>query len=326
MTPYMAKILITGGAGYIGSHTIHYLISKGYDPKNLVAFDNLVYGHKEFLPKGVIFVKGDLTNKEDIKSLFKRYNFSSVIHFASYAYVGESCVDPGKYFENNILGGLNLLEEMRKHETRKIIFSSSCAIFGVPHKLPITEEFPKIPINPYGETKLIFEKFLDWYERIFNIKSICLRYFNAAGAAFNIGEKHIPETHIIPLVLSATEKNPVKIFGTDYPTPNGTCIRDYIHVVDLADAHLKALEYLINKEQSWKLNIGTGKGTSLRGIIKISEEIKKSKIPYIETARRRGDPPILIADFQKAKKILGWTPTKNIKDIIADAWEWHRKN
>lgn len=318
-------VLVTGGAGYIGSHTVHYLLERGYKPEDIIVFDNLVYGHQEFVPKGVTFIKGDLLIKNDINQVFKDNSIDGVIHFAAYAYVGESMTNPGKYFENNIVGGLNLLEAMLPGDCKKIVFSSTCATYGIPAKVPITENLPTSPINPYGETKLMFEKILQWYWELHQVKSVRLRYFNAAGASYGIGEAHNPEPHLIPLVINTAlgRRKSVSIYGTDYPTPDGTCIRDYIHVLDLADAHLKALAFL-NKTESTTdfFNIGTGRGTSVKEII---NEVKKHQPNFAvnEESIRPGDPAELVADPTKANKILGWKSKYTIHDIIKNAWAWH---
>lgn len=323
----MGKILITGGAGYIGSHTVHYFIKKGIKAKNVVVFDNLVYGSKKNVPKGVVFIKGDLLDKKNIERIFRKYKIDSVIHFAAYAYVGESMDNPGKYFENNILGGINLLEAMKAFNCKKIIFSSTCATYGMPQDIPITEEEKQEPINPYGESKLAFEKILKWYDKIYGIRNVVLRYFNAAGADFGIGERHDPETHLIPLVLEAAKnKNKsIKIFGTNYNTPDGTCIRDYTHVTDLADAHFKALKYLEKNNESNFFNLGTGKGVSVNEIVKIAKKITNKEIKAIKENRRSGDPAVLVASNKKAIKTLKWRPKNDINNIIKSAWAWHQK-
>ena len=264
-----SKILITGGAGYIGSHMTHYLVSQGYNPGDLIVFDNLQHGHREYLPDGITFIQGDLLKQEQIEKVFIDFDIQAVYHFAAYAYVHESMQNPGKYFRNNIQGGLNLLESMHKHNCTKIIFSSTCATYGIPEEVPITENTPQKPVNPYGESKLTFEKILKWYDQIHGIKSVSLRYFNVGGADFGIGENHDPETHIIPLSIYAAlgHSEHIKIFGTDYKTPDGTCIRDYIHITDLVEGHLKAYNYLEQGNVSDVMNLGTGNGTSVREIV-----------------------------------------------------------
>jgi UDP-glucose 4-epimerase len=323
------KILITGGAGYIGSHTVHYLLSKGIAPSDIVVFDNLVYGHKELVPANVCFIKGDLLDKTEINSVLSDYQMDYVIHFAAYAYVGESMHNPGKYFENNILAGLNLLEAMLKGNCNKIVFSSTCSTYGIPDKNPISEKTPQIPINPYGESKLIFEKILEWYSKIYNIKSVRLRYFNACGAGFGIGEIHSPETHLIPLVLKAAKgtRESISTFGTDYKTKDGTCIRDYIHVIDLAEAHFKAFNLLNNDNFNTDyFNLGTGSGVSVKEIISISKKITGINIKVLENEKRAGDPDELVANPKKANEILAWTPKFDITASIKSAWDWEKQN
>jgi UDP-glucose 4-epimerase len=320
------KILVTGGAGYIGSHTVRFLINKGINPSEIVIFDSLERGNKETIPKEVNFVKGDLKDFDSISSVFEKFEIDSVIHFAAYAYVGESVENPFLYFKNNFYAGLNLLESMVKFGVKKIIFSSTCATFGIPEKTPITESFPQIPINPYGESKLMFEKALKWYDEIYGIKSVILRYFNAAGADFEIGEMHFPETHLIPIAIQALLKKRDKliIYGNDYQTYNGTCIRDYIHVFDLANAHYLALKYLEETNKSNDFNLGTGEGTSIIEIISLLEQLTDLKLPFEIQEKRKGDPPILIADSKKAREILKWEPQKTIKDVLLDSYNWEK--
>lgn len=323
----MSRILITGGAGYIGSHTTHYLLFKGVNPKDVFVFDNLVYGHQEFLPKGVNFIKGDLLNKEEVDDVFLNNSIDYVIHFAAYAYVGESMHVPGKYFENNILGGLNLLEAMLKGGCRKIIFSSTCATYGIPESNPIDECHVQKPINPYGESKLMFEKILEWYSLIYGVKSVRLRYFNACGAGFNIGELHIPETHLIPLILQAAkgERDSISVFGTDYDTKDGTCVRDYIHVLDLADAHYKAIDLLNDKSfETDYFNLGSGRGVSVKEVIGLVKEVVGMDFKVDYEKRRLGDPAVLVADPRKANIELDWRVGFDMKRIIVDAWNWEK--
>lgn len=321
------KILVTGGAGYIGSHTVRYLLEQGIAPGDIIVFDNLVFGHENVVPENVNFIKGDLLNKADINAVFKEYQIGAVIHFAAYAYVGESMTNPFKYFENNILGGLILLNAMVKNNCHKIIFSSTCATYGVPDKDPIDEQEKQSPINPYGESKLMFEKILEWFGKIHKVKSIRLRYFNAAGAAYGIGERHNPETHLIPLVLETAKgkRELITIFGDDYMTPDGTCIRDYIHVVDLASAHFKALKFLENEDITTDyFNLGTGKGTSVKEIVDLSKKITGIDFKVEVVNRRPGDPDSLVADPYKANDILGWKAQYDIEKIITSAWEFHK--
>ncbi len=317
-------ILICGGAGYIGSHTNKLLSQQGYDT---VIFDNLVYGHKEAVKWGT-FVQGDLKNQEEIEAVFQKYPIDAVLHFAAYAYVGESVREPEKYYYNNVVNTLNLLHVMKKYHCDKIIFSSTCATYGEPEKVPITEEMPQKPINPYGETKLTIERIFRDYEKAYGLKYVVLRYFNAAGADPDgeIGESHDPETHIIPLVLDAASgKRPdIKVFGTDYPTPDGSCVRDYIHVTDLAQAHLLALRYLENGGESDCFNLGNEKGTSVLEAIDAVKRVTGRDFKVTLTDRRPSDPAVLVGSSEKAKAVLGWKPEyADIDTIVRHAWEWH---
>ncbi len=322
----MKNILITGGAGYIGAHTVHHLISKGFSPNELIVLDNLSQGHQDYLPNGVIFEYCDLKNSDEVLDVFSKKQIGAVIHFAGSAYVGESMENPAKYFENNVVSAINLLNVMVAKKCQKIVFSSTCAIYGTQQLNTITESHPQIPINPYGETKLIIEKMLDWYGAVYGIKSASLRYFNASGAAYGIGEKHVPETHIIPLILDAAISNKaIYINGNDYPTPDGTCIRDYIHVLDLAEAHSLALEHLDKMETNREFfNLGAQQGISILQLVKKCSEITGVNIKYEVTHRRAGDPPMLVADSGKAKRILGWQAQRTINEIITSAWDWHQ--
>lgn len=320
----MKKVLVTGGAGYIGSHIVRKLLRSGYE---VVVYDSLVYGHRDAIPENVNFVKGDLADKVLLEKTFVENSFDAVMHFAGFAYVGESVENPKKYFENNVVNGLNLLNSCVRHNVKKFIFSSSCSVYGTPISLPITENEKKSPESPYGETKLIFEKFLNWYDTAYGLKYVSLRYFNAAGADDSgiIGEHHDPETHLIPLVLDVAigKRDNIKIFGIDYDTKDGTCIRDYIHVNDLADIHIKSLENL--EEESKEYNVGVGKGYSVKEIIEICREVTGHEIPTIESRRRAGDPPKLYADASKIKEELNWEPRYGIREIIESAWKWHKK-
>ncbi len=317
-------ILVTGGAGYIGSIVTRRLLEKGY---SVVIYDNLSRGNKESLPKNIPFVQGDISDEKLLTETFKKYSIDSVMHFAAFAYVGESVENPSLYFDNNLRKSLVLLDTMKTNGIKKIVFSSTCATYGIPEKVPITEEEKQSPINPYGLTKLLFERALKAYDDSYGIKYVALRYFNAAGAAYGIGEDHNPETHLIPLLLYTAQgrKDSINLFGTDYPTPDGTCVRDYIHIVDLADAHIAALEYL-KKGKSNFFNLGTENGTSNKEIIRICEEVTSMKIKVNITDRRPGDPPILVANADKAKKILNWKSNYSIKDTIQSAWDWHKNN
>ncbi len=315
-------ILVFGGAGYIGSHTVKHLLDNGYE---CVVADNLIYGHREAVDKRAEFIHADLLNPISIRDVFKNRKIDAVIHFAAFTYVGESVNDPQKYYINNVVGTTNLLNVMLENGVKKIVFSSTCATYGEPQYTPIDEKHPQNPINPYGRTKLMIEQIFADYERAYGLKHIALRYFNAAGCAKDgsIGESHTPETHLIPLVLKAIkgEREKISVFGTDYDTPDGTCIRDYIHVEDLALAHRLAVEKL--DEYSGCLNLGTGVGTSVKEIIDAAEKVSGKKCPVEYGPRRAGDPAKLYADNQKVKTILGWQPSyTNIEDIIKTAWNW----
>ncbi|HDD43346.1 MAG TPA: UDP-glucose 4-epimerase GalE [Candidatus Desulfofervidus auxilii] len=319
-------ILITGGAGYIGSHVNKELYKKGYET---VVLDNLIYGHREFVKWGE-FILGDLENTEFLRFIFKKYPIKAVMHFAAFAYVEESMKEPQKYYLNNVKNTLNLLQVMLENNVEYFIFSSTCATYGIPAEIPIPENHPQNPVNPYGKSKLMIEKILEDYSRAYGLKYISLRYFNAAGADpdCEIGEWHEPETHLIPLVLDVAigKSEAVKIFGTDYPTPDGTCIRDYIHVTDLANAHILALEYLFKKKKSDVFNLGNGNGFSVKEVLQTAENITKRKINFIEWGRRPGDPPVLVGSSEKAKKVLCWNPRYyELSLIIETAWEWHKK-
>jgi UDP-glucose 4-epimerase len=317
-------ILVTGGAGYIGSHTLLSLVDAGHEP---VTFDNLYYGHREAVLEGH-FVQADLADKTALSRLFETFPIEAVIHFAAFCYVGESMEAPEKYFDNNLVNGLNLLNTMLKSGVDKIIFSSSCAVYGDPSEIPIPETHAKNPINPYGLTKHFFEEILSTYEAAHGIKHVSLRYFNAAGAdpQARIGESHDPETHLIPLVLHTAlgRRSEIQIFGTDYPTSDGTCVRDYIHVCDLAQAHVSALSYLLGGGQSISLNLGTGKGHSVREVFEHCQQVCQLTIPYKDIDPRPGDPPELVASGERAREILNWSPQYTLADIISTAWNWHR--
>lgn len=319
-------ILIVGGAGYIGSHVNKLLTRKGF---KTVIFDNLSRGHREFVKWGELF-EGDLLDIHRIRSCFKNYQIEAVMHFSALSLVEESIQQPERYYLNNVIGTLNLLQAMREFGVRHFIFSSTCATYGFPERIPILEDHPQRPINPYGWTKLIIEQVLKDYKRAYGLKHVNLRYFNAAGADPDgeIGELHHPETHLIPLVISAAIglNKEIKIFGTDYPTQDGTCIRDYIHVMDLADAHIKALHYLMDKGKSDSFNLGNGNGHSVREVIEAVRRVGKRDIKVVETERREGDPPVLISSSQKAIEMLGWSPQfEDLEKIIETAWRWHAK-
>ena len=322
-------ILVTGGAGYIGSHAVWALQKAGY---NVLILDNLVYGHKD-LVDSVLKTKlivGSTLDKGLLKSIFQDYDIAAVMHFSAYAYVGESVTNPSKYYENNVMGTLSLLDAMVEADVKSFVFSSTCATYGVPQELPIPENHPQNPINPYGATKLMVERILTDYDKAYGLKSVCFRYFNAAGAHPEglLGEDHNPETHLIPLVLQTAlgQREAIYIYGTDYPTDDGTCIRDYIHVSDLADAHILGLEYLLKGGESEKFNLGNGSGFSVREVIDAAKRVTGKPIPVIEAERRPGDPPALVGGSERANSVLGWDPRySDIDTILAHAWQWHQK-
>jgi UDP-glucose 4-epimerase len=317
-------ILVVGGAGYIGSHTTRALRRHGHE---VIVFDNISTGHK-MLAEGFELIVGDIANEGQIGSALKRA--SAVIHFAAHAYVGESVENPRKYFQNNVKAALTLLNAAMDAGVRSLVFSSSCAVYGIPSVLPITEDAPRRPINPYGVSKLFFENALEAYGRAYGLRSVTLRYFNAAGADDQglVGELHNPETHLIPLALSAAAVNgtPLHVFGTDYSTPDGTCIRDYIHVSDLAEAHVLALEHMINGGESLALNLGSGEGYSIKQVIAMVEAVTGHLVPWHSAPRRPGDPPILIADSSRARELLQWKPVHRLETIVTSAWKWMQKS
>jgi UDP-glucose 4-epimerase len=322
-------ILVTGGAGYIGSHAVLALKRAGY---NAIVLDNLVYGHRDLVEKvlQVDLVVGDTSDRTLLDQLFTTHNIIAVMHFAAYAYVGESVTDPSKYYRNNVIGTQTLLEAMMAASVKKFVFSSTCATYGVPKAIPIPEEHPQNPINPYGASKLMVERILSDFDAAYDFKSVCFRYFNAAGADPTglLGEDHNPETHIIPLVLLTALglRESVSIFGTDYPTPDGTCIRDYIHVADLADAHVLGLKYLLQGGDSAVFNLGNGSGFSVKQVIETARVVTGKEIRVEECDRRPGDPPALVGSSDKARKILGWSPQyPDLRDIISHAWNWHQQ-
>ncbi len=317
-------ILVVGGAGYIGSHINKMLHQNGYET---VVYDNLVYGHKEAVKWGHLEI-GDLNDRARLEEVFAKYDVEAVFHFAAYAYVGESVTNPAKYYNNNVANTLNLLDVMVKHSVKYIVFSSTCATYGEPENVPITEEMPQKPINPYGASKLMVERILADYHHAYGVEYCCLRYFNAAGAdpEGEIGESHTPETHLIPLVLAAAagDRENIKVFGTDYDTRDGSCIRDYIHVTDLADAHLRAMDYLKNDGESTCMNLGNCMGNSVLEVIEAAKEVTKKDIQVVFDERRAGDPPILVGSAKKAEELLGWQPKYgDIKTILQHAWQWY---
>lgn len=319
-------ILIVGGAGYIGSHVNKELNRRGYET---IVYDNLIYGHREAVKWG-IFEYGDLRDTNRLEQIFGTYTVEAVFHFAAFAYVGESVDNPSKYYNNNVAATINLLDAMVRHDVKYFVFSSTCATYGQPEKMPITEDMPQKPINPYGASKLMVERILEDYEKAYGLHSVCLRYFNAAGDDHKgeIGESHNPETHIIPLILDAAlgKRECIKVFGTDYDTPDGSCIRDYIHVLDLADAHIKALDYMKNENASNRFNLGTSKGTSVIEMVEAAKKVTRVDFKVVYDERRLGDPAELIGGNQKAKNVLGWEPRySDIETILKDAWNWQKK-
>ncbi len=320
------KVLVTGGAGYIGSHTVRELLKSGYE---VVVFDNFSTGRKELLVGGEL-IEGDLMDKDSIKKALKRGNIGAVLHFASLIQVGESYTDPRKYYTHNLVSSMNLLDAMLKAKVKAFIFSSSAAVYGVPLQVPIPENHPLNPVNPYGQTKVFVEKILEDYLRAYGLKYISLRYFNAAGADPDglLGEMHEPETHLIPnlLLFLLGEKKGFDLYGTDFPTEDGTTVRDYIHVTDLARAHVLALQRLLESSRSEFINLGTNTGYSVLEIIKKTEAITGKKVLYKERPKRKGDVPVLLASNEKAEKILGWKLShSDIETIIQTAWNWHQK-
>jgi UDP-glucose-4-epimerase GalE len=330
--------LVTGGAGYIGSQTAKALAQEGDQP---VLLDNLSTGHRWAARWGKL-VEGDLSDGDLVRRILVEHQATAVIHFAASALVGESMISPRQYFWNNVVNTLRLLDAMQDAEVKCIVFSSSAAVYGIPETTPIPEEHSQRPINPYGETKLMIERALNWYGEAYGLRWIALRYFNACGADFDgeVGEDHLPETHLIPLVIrAALGQSPyVEVYGNDYPTPDGTAIRDYIHVVDLAEAHVRALRHLLNGGESGALNLGTGNGLSVRRVIAAVDRVvdtarrqglavPNDRVPVRDTARRAGDPPSLVADPSRAYRILGWTPHhSDIESIVQSAWDWHVKH
>ncbi len=318
-------LLVTGGAGYIGSHTVRHLLEMG---EKIVVLDNLVFGHPEALPSDrVSLVEGDMSDAALLDRLFAEHKPEAVLHFAAFAYVGESVTDPLKYYRNNLAAPLVLLETMQRHGCRRFIFSSTCATYGNPVKVPMNEEHPQAPVNPYGASKWMLERVLKDCDHAWGLKAVFLRYFNASGCdpSGEIGEDHDPETHLIPRILmAATGEIPeISIFGTDYPTPDGTCIRDYIHVCDLAAAHAKALDYLRQGGDTTPVNLGTGRGFSVKEILETAAAVTGRQIPISYGPRREGDPPELICDPAKAKTVLGWEAQfKDPRSHIEHAWRW----
>lgn len=321
----MSRILVTGGAGYIGSHTVHLLIKKGFDP---VVVDNLSRGHRHNVDARRLRVL-DLADTDALENLIRSEGVRAVIHFAAFIAVGESIREPEMYFTNNVGGSLSLVTAMQRAGVKRLVFSSTAAYYGIPDRVPVSEDAPAAPVSPYGESKLMVEKILGWLDRCRELRGISLRYFNASGAdpEAGLGEEHAPETHLIPLLLRAVATGePITIFGNDYDTPDGTCIRDFIHVSDLAEAHIVALESLLGGGGSGAFNVGTGRGYSVLEVMRAVEEVTGRQVPHVIGARRAGDPPSLVADSTKLRRTLGWEPRyTEIRDIVATAWEFGRR-
>ena len=319
-------ILVTGGAGYIGSVVVHELVEKG---ESVVVIDNLVYGHRENVPPSVPFYEGDIGDSALLEKIFKTYEFSACMHFSAFAYVGESVKNPRKYFQNNVIQTITLLDQLLDHDIKKFIFSSTCATYGEPEYVPIDEKHLQNPTNPYGWSKLMVEGVLESYAEAYDLKFVSLRYFNAAGATENLGEQHDPETHLIPLVLLAAsgKRDSISIFGNDYSTPDGTAIRDYIHVSDLSSAHILALDYLQAGGDSDFFNLGNGDGYSVKEVVTAAGKVTGKDIKTEIAPRREGDPTRLIADAKKAQDRLKWKPKiTGIEEIIETAWKWLEGN
>ena len=329
MSQSKPNILVTGGAGYIGSHAVLALQQAGY---GVVVLDNLVYGHRDLVEEVLKteLIVGDTSDRSLLDQIFATRDIAAVMHFAAYAYVGESVTNPAKYYHNNVVGTLTLLEAMLAATVKTFVFSSTCATYGLPQVVPIAENHPQHPINPYGTSKLMVERMLADFSTAYDFKSVYFRYFNAAGAdpEGRLGEDHNPETHLIPLVLQTAlgKRESIAVFGTDYPTPDSTCIRDYIHVADLADAHLLGLEYLLQGGDTDMFNLGNGNGFSVKQVIAAAQQVTGREIQVVERDRRPGDPPALVGSSDKARTILGWQPQySDLNQILTHAWNWHQK-
>ena len=329
MSEQKSTILVTGGAGYIGSHAVLALKQAGY---NVIIFDNLEYGHQELVDSvlGVELFIGDTRDRASLDRVFATHKIDAVMHFAAYIAVGESVEKPGMYYENNVMGTLNLIEAMRAADIHKLVFSSTCAVYGIPKVTPIVEDCPFAPISPYATSKLMVENILSDFDTAHNFKSVRFRYFNASGAdpLGRLGEDHTPETHLVPLVLFAAmgKREHISVYGTDYPTPDGTCIRDYIHVQDLATAHVLGLAYLLAGGDSQVFNLGNGNGYSVKEVIETAKQVTGKEIKVVYGDRRAGDPSILVGSSDRVRKVLGWNPEfPKLEDIIAHAWAWHQK-
>lgn len=318
------KVLVVGGAGYIGGITSAQLLRSGHE---VIVMDNLSRGYADAIPEGAIFEKADLADMDALNDIFERHKPDGVIHFAAYIEVGESMKYPAMFFRNNVVHTLNLLETMLAHDCKRIVFSSTAAVYGIPDSVPIEETAPLRPLNPYGRTKLMMEEMMEWFDKIHGVRYAALRYFNAAGALDNKGEAHTPETHLIPLILQVAlgKRESINIYGDDYPTPDGTAIRDYIHVADLATAHILALAAL--DEGSRTYNVGTGQGYSVKEVIEMARKVTGHPIPAVVTPRREGDSSALVAGNEKIQRELGWEPRfSDLETIISDAWAWHQRH
>jgi len=319
------KILVTGGAGFVGSIATYELVKSGYE---VVVIDNLAQGHRKAVASPAVFIEQDLANEDALDAIFKEHRFDAVMHFAGDTIVGESMTNPRRYFEANLVAPMKLLNVMLKNNVKKIIFSSSSAVYGQAQQIPMTEDHPKLPCNSYGESKFLYERVLKWYYLAYGLKSISFRYFNAAGASENYGEDHNPETHLIPIVLQVAlgKRDKIVVFGNDYPTEDGSCIRDYTHVVDIARAHILGLQK-IDEFGFEAFNLGSGRGNSVLEVIDVAREVTGQAIAAETGARRPGDIPLMIADTSKAKSSLGWQPEySQLKQVISSAWKWYKKN
>ncbi|MEO8571370.1 MAG: UDP-glucose 4-epimerase GalE [Chloroflexota bacterium] len=325
----MTRILVTGGAGYVGSVSAEALVAAGHD---VVVLDDLTTGHRGAIPEGATFHEGTYTDRDALTDLLRTERIEAILHCAARSLVGESIVDPAKYYRDNVAGGIALLEAARAAGVGRLVFSSTAAVYGVPDATPIPEDAPLSPINPYGESKRTFEGALAWYGRAYGLRSVSLRYFNVAGATERLGEAHDPETHLVPSVLAAAEgRLDLTIFGDDYPTPDGTCIRDYIHVADLADAHLRAIEATVpddpRTDDALVCNLGNGGGFSIREVLAAAESVVGRPIPFTVGQRRPGDPPVLVARSERAAEVLGWRPTRpSLREMVGSAWAWRQSH